>query len=321
MKSCYIQNFNDTVHKLREFGDKFCFAVVADSHLDNSVEDTCENIRKVSDNASLSCVLHLGDLMCDGIPRKTLNKYMKKEIDMFCSCSPNGHFFPARGNHDGFKNFIKGQSAVRLDEDWYEATKYTDSLPNVSRPQGQPYFYVDYPEKKIRLIALNSFFYDEVCGNTVKGAHLGYDDAQLDWFKNDALNLGEEWTVIAFAHDTPIKSFNENYAKDNPIYNGLAMMDAIKDGMKKNGFKFAAWLVGHYHGDFEYCADGINFVFVASETAYVPTLWDMPEDGYYPDRVLGTSTEDLWDAVCVDTDARVLRFFRFGAGRDRVISY
>lgn len=321
MKNCYEQACKDIIHKLNSCGDNFCFAVVADSHLDNSVPETCDNIRKVSEAAPLSCVLHLGDIMCDGFPRKTLNRLMKKEIEMFCDCAPSGHFLPTRGNHDGFKDYIRGASAVRLDADWYEATKYIETLPKVSRPEGKPYFYVDYPEKKIRLIALNSFFYDEVTEDTAKGAHNGYDDEQLDWFRNDALSLNEEWTVIAFTHDSPIKKFDESFAENNPIYNGNAMMDAIKSGMKKNGFRFAAWLVGHYHGDLEYCADGINIVLVASETAYVPTLWDMPEGGYYPDRALGTETEDLWDAVCVDTETRVLRFFRFGAGKDRVISY
>ncbi len=321
MKPCYTQTFKDTLHKLKECGDKFFFAVVADSHLDNSAQDTCDNIRELSDEAHLSCVLHLGDIMCDGFPRKVLKKILKKEIDMFCDCSPNGHFFPARGNHDGFKDFVKEVTAVRLDTDWFEATQYLEAIPNVSRPEGRPYFYVDYPEKKIRLIALNSFFYTEINGDMVSGAKSGYDDAQLEWFKNEALNLGEGWTVISFAHDSPTNVFNENYAEENTIYNGNAMMDAIRDKMKKNGFRFAAWLVGHYHGDMTFCADGINLVFVASETAYVPTLWDMPEGGYYPDRTLNTETEDLWDAVCVDTDEQKLRFFRFGAGKDREISY
>lgn len=321
MKSCYKQAFKNTVHKLKECGDKFLFAVVADSHLDNSAEESCNNIREVCEKTQISCVLHLGDIMCDGLPRKTLNRYMKKEIDMFCDCSPNGHFFPARGNHDGFKDFVKKVTAVRLDADWFEATHYIEKLPNTSRPDGMPYFYVDYPEKKIRLIALNSFFYTEVNGDEVKGARDGYDDQQLEWFKSDALNLGEGWTVIAFAHDAPISTFDESFMKNNTIYNGNEMLSVIKDKMKKNGFKFAAWLVGHYHGDMTFCADGVNLVFVASETAYVPTLWDMPEGGYYPDRILGTETEDLWDAVCVDTDEQKLRFFRFGAGKDREISY
>jgi hypothetical protein len=246
---------------------------------------------------------------------------MKKEIDMLREVSRDGHFFPARGNHDGFKDFVTGKSAVRLDGDWYKATEYIETLPNVSRPLEMPYFYVDYPQKKIRLIALNSFFYEEVNGDDVKGACSGYNDAQLEWFKNEALNLGEEWTVIVFSHDSPISNFSTSYRENNYIYNGNAMMDAIISGMQNNGFKFAAWLVGHYHGDLEFCADGINIVLVASETAYVPSLWDMPDSGYFPERVLGTDSEDWWDAVCVDTDARILRFFRFGAGEDREISY
>lgn len=321
MRSCYEQVFTDTLNKIKKCGDDFCFAVVADSHLDNSAEETCNNIKALSEKTPISCVLHLGDIMCDGFPRKTLKKLLKKEIDMFRLCSKDGHFFPARGNHDGFKDFVKGVTAVRLDSDWYEATKYTKEITNVSRPEGMPYFYIDYPEKKIRLIALNSFFYTEVNGDTVSGAKSGYDDGQLEWFKKDALNLNSDWTAIAFSHDSPTNNFTEKYIEKNTIYNGNEMLDAIRDGIKEKGFNFAVWLIGHYHGDMEFCADGINLVLVASETAYVPKLWDMPEGGYYPERNLNTDTEDLWDAVCVDTNKKKVRFFRFGAGKDREISY
>ena len=158
--------------------------------------------------------------------------------------------------------------------------------------------------------------------NLVRGLG-GIDETKkaLEWFRNDALNVDSDWTVIAFSHDSPIKNFDENYALDNSVHNGIAMLDAIKECKKERGFDFAAWLIGHYHGDFDYCIDGINLVLVASETAYVPTLWTMPEGGYYPDRILGTDTEDLWDAVCVDKNAHTLRFFRFGAGKDREITY
>lgn len=320
-KSYYKKLHTEIARKLNEHKGMFSFAVVADSHLDNSVPDTCDNIRAVSDITPFECVVHLGDLMCGGFPRKAFNALLAQEIDLFRSILPNGHFYAARGNHEGFKDRINGGSDIRLDTDWYEATQYLETLPNVSRKSEMPYYYVDYPESKVRLIALNSFFYREVDGAKVRGGVNGYDDAQLEWFRNDALCAPSGWTVVAFAHDAPMKNFDENYATDNPIYNGNAMLDAIKNAKEKNGINFAAWLVGHYHGDMAFCADGINIVLVASETAYVPTLWDMPDGGHYPQRELGTTTEDLWDAVCIDTAQRKLHFFRFGAGCDREFSY
>ena len=321
MKPCYRKTLENTVEKLNNAKGTFTFAVVADSHLDNSVEETCQNILELSELTPIECVLHLGDIMCGGFARATIQRLMAKEIDIFRKSLTNGHFFPARGNHDGFSNPVTGRSDVRLDSDWHKATQYLDDMDCVYRPDGRPYFYVDYPEKKVRLIALNSFFYREVNGDNVKGIVSGYDDAQLEWFTDVALDVGKGWTVVAFSHDAPFKSFDENFASDNPIYNGNAMMDAIKTKQAQNGFHFAVWLVGHYHGDMVYRADGINVVLVASETAYVPTLWDMPEGGYYPQRELDSETEDAWDAVKIDTDNRKLYFFRFGAGEDRVIEY
>ncbi len=320
-KSYYKKVQEQTIKKLNNHKGMFSCAVIADSHLDNSVPDTCENIRIVSEGAKLDCVLHLGDIMCGGFPRKTLNRLMCKEIDLFRSATKDGCFYPSRGNHDGFRNPINGDSDVRLDCDWCDVIGYIDSLPGVSHPEGMPYFYVDYPEYSIRLISLNSFFFREVDGEKVKGNINGYDDNQLEWFRNEALNVSDDVTVLVLSHDSPVKNFNDNFRTDNPIYNGNAMLDAVIDGRKKRGFKFAAWLVGHYHGDLTFEADGINIVLVASETAYIPSLFDMPDGGNYPPRELGTSTEDLWDALCIDTDRCEVHLFRFGSGRDRIVSY
>lgn len=312
MKSCYEKAFESTINKINKCGNNFLFVVLADSHLDISVKDSCDNIRNLCESAPVSCVLHLGDLMCDGFPRDTINRLLKKEIDMFLASSPNGHFLPVRGNHDGYRNPITSSGVIRSSEDWHNLTEHIDSLPHVSRVDGSPYYYIDYPEKKIRFIALESFFRDEE-----NRAKCGYDDKQLEWFRSDALNLGEEWTVIAFSHDSPFKDFSDKFAEDDSIYNGNTMLGAIRSGVKTRGFKFAAWLVGHYHGDYIFNADGINIVLVASQTAYTPSLWNMPKGGSFPKRTI----EDCWDAVCVDSEKRVLRFFRFGAGADREISY
>ena len=41
----------------------------------------------------------------------------------------------------------------------------------------------------------------------------------------------------------------------------------------------------------------------------------------FPERKLGTVTEDAWDAVSIDTNERKIHMVRFGAGDDREISY
>lgn len=321
VKECYEPIVNSISEELGMYKECFSFAVVADSHLDNSLDDTLANIRAVDSKVPFDCAVHLGDFLNGGFPRKIVKGLMAEQMELFCQCIGSGKFYPVRGNHDGFANLIKGGTDIRLDTDWYDATNFVDDYDNVTRDVGKPYFCVDFPENKVRLIIINSFFYKEVNDDEVKGNQNGIDDEQFNWIADVALDVGEGWTVMAFSHDTPFAEFNDSACIDNPRINGNCVMELIKKASAEKGFDFAAWFVGHFHGDYIGEINGLNFILVASETAYVPTLWDMPEGGYYPERVLGTDTEDLWDAVVLDKANRKVRLFRFGAGEDREIGY
>ena len=123
------------------------------------------------------------------------------------------------------------------------------------------------------------------------------------------------------SHVPPFPVFCDDVCKDNTRPNGNETMELIKSKSKEIGFSVACWFLGDYHGDLMGNFNSINFVITADETAYVPQLWNMPEGGYFPERSLNTDTEDLWDAVVLDKENRKIRIFRFGAGKDREISY
>ena len=126
---------------------------------------------------------------------------------------------------------------------------------------------------------------------------------------------------MVFSHDAPFVDYFSPISKENQRINGYDAFCALTGNAEKNGFTVAAWFLGHEHGDFDGKINGVNFIMTTSETAYVPSLWDMVGNGVFPERNLGTVTEDAWDAVSVDLKERVIRLVRFGAGSDREISY
>lgn len=320
VKECYKKSVEKAAAEMRSLPG-FKFAAVADTHLDNSVSDTAANIAAVDKRVNFKCLVHLGDFLNGNLSRRYTMSVMHEQTELFRNCIHQKPFFPVQGNHDGYTDFSSAYSPnMAVDEDWSELIAFTGQYENLCRKLPKPYYYVDFPDYKIRMIILCTFYYTGFYDGVPYSKVYGTDDAQTAWFENEALDVKPGFTVMVFSHDTPFEDF-ENPEKDNPRPNGNRLMEILKNKAAENGFSVAAWFAGHFHGDYIGNVNGINFVLVASETAYVPQLWDMPCGGYYPQRTLNTESEDLWDGIVLDTNARVLRLIRFGAGKNREITY
>lgn len=322
IKEYYKDTVQKTIKKLEKYNDCFKMALIADTHIDNSVRDSAENICAVDKFADFSCLIHLGDFLNGNIPKRYSDMILKEQFELFKNCISNKNFFPVQGNHDGYCDLTKEYSPnMAIDEDWYSAIKFTENCSGVRTEKNKPYYYVDFPERKLRLIILCTFFYKGFYDGKPYDKVYGTDLEQIEWLKYKALNVSEDWKVMIFSHDAPTEHFDEDALENNPRVNGTLLVNTVKEKMRECGFKLPAWFVGHFHGDYIGKIAGINFILVASETAYVPQLWDMPDGGYYPDRILGSSTEDLWDALVLDEQNQKIRLFRFGAGKDRELDY
>lgn len=322
IKECYENELKRVTEEINKNRGDFLFSLVADTHLDNSLPDTLNNIAAVDEAVGFDCMLHLGDFMNGNIPKNYTHEILSEQMKSFASAIKSGEFYPAQGNHDGYTNLC-GSNDIALDEDWAAATEFIDTYKNASRPENKPYFYVDYPEKKLRLIVICSFFYNS---DFYSGANFakqfGIDEMQIKWLKDDALNLDSDWTVMLFSHDTPFSNFDEKMLfEDNARVNGSLALQTLIDCRKERGFDIAAWFIGHFHGELIKSFYDVNFIIIGSQTAYVPQLWSMPEGGFYYPRVLETDTEDLWDAVIWNKSKRLLRLVRFGVGADREVTY
>lgn len=321
------------------------FALVTDSHLSDNTELTCRNIRIMDEDINYDFLVHMGDLLNGNNPEVISRKNLLEALEQFRNSIQTRQMYIARGNHDGYRDeSYLGQSVhnINTDKKWYEDTCFQDENPNLSRYDNKPYFYVDFPDKKIRLIILSSNWYEHDETQKIFKAHLGFDNEQLRWLGEDALvTAGDGWNIMLFSHIAPLTELdgnrvNSNAGKNNMSDKGggeaVALVRACKESacVVVNDIKYdysrrktniLCWCVGHIHGDFLKELETINFISLASQTAYVPQLWTMPF-GYFPEpREVGAVSEDCWDSVVIDTQKRRIYFVRFGAGHDRMINY
>ena len=313
MNQCYRHEIEHTIQDVRSCGGDLLIALVADSHLDNSVTETIENLSAVDQAVQFDCCVHLGDFLAGEIGGRYAKLLLRQQLDLFRTAVSSGRFFPVQGNHDA----CSGPYAEHL---WPEAVGFLDAEQGICRHAQKPYYYVDIAKEKVRLVFLCSYFYEQRGGEPVM--IFGYEEKQIQWLQNEALVLPSDWTVMLFSHDAPFSALlsdEKTALEKNDIANGNPVFSALDQCRKQYGFDIAGWFIGHYHGDRIVTLFGIPFVITASETAYDPQLFD--DDVRFWERDLGTPSEDLWDALVLKKSERRVYLKRFGAGEDRIVHY
>lgn len=321
-----------TINELKQEGC-FVFTLLADSHLnptlDTSVskfDHTLENLAAVHQRADIDALFHLGDLVFTGValpkeywlPERTLAVETKVR-EAILACNPNSFF--VAGNHDG----AGAQPAEEAY--WYEEMVRFHGDRVCSVP-GKGYYFVDFPEYRVRAICLMDTLRQEDKNLA------GYLPDQLNWLANEALDIPENYKVLLFAHVAlhggmqRLNLVNLEELKglltafqNRTVYRGEVVQADFTN--RKNG-EISALFGGHHHVQWSGYPDGLPFRVVETpcNMFHMPhhsASW-IPEGtlvGYVPaDRERGTVTEDLWDTVVFDTKNNCLHMVRFGSGED-----
>ena len=117
---------------------------------------------------------------------------------------------------------------------------------HTNNPSGD-YFYVDYPNEKVRVVILNCYESSRTTARGLEqlvltnGVKLGIYPNQIDWIENDVLNIENksEWYILFIGHLHPTQNNGEL------LYSLIA--DYIDDGGNVLGI-----LHGHQHKDSYY---------------------------------------------------------------------
>lgn len=314
--------------------DSLVFTIVTDNHFSSDKEEqamqwqSVENIKNFNMACECNALIHLGDVVAQSLydnDHKTdseIQQIGKEYIEKLSEC--NSHFYCINGNHDGW-------SANHFSPSWwYPIGKATFGI-EVIRQDNNPYYYVDYEDKKVRCIFLAT-------PDNPTGARTiyGYSDRMLEWFANIALKTGDEWSILIFAHMPPFSKTN-----GNDMYNKKAFIEICNAFSNRSNYwddkiyceyfgntsNIVAYICGHIHGDLVvYSGEKVGNGDVNELPFPVITVGcnmlgdDGPEWSYVPVRKKGTISQDLWDVLVYSPSKKKINMVRFGGGEDREIT-
>lgn len=245
--------------------------------------------------------------------------------------------FMLPGNHDSGVGQTGNLSVVDTmsENDLKNAYHTVKPLYGEVRNGDSLYFYKDLPDKKVRVIGLNSsdmpWTNDGVNYTHNRLEEAGFSVTQLKWLADVALKLPDNsWQVVFFFHH-PLST--------GTFYNAQAFIDIVKafknggsvtinrndvEDMQIVGLKAdfttqgVGTVVGVFNGHFH--ADGQDLT-TLNGTPIVIT--DASLSNSQPQGLARRNTvnEDCWETISIDTKTRTIHCYRFGRGADREFTY
>lgn len=358
----YFQNsFNHVTQGIPSGNDVLNIATIADAHWQEEGATIFDGYTAKSLEHYQWCALStlynhadaliaLGDNINGDEPTGRLNITLMHVRAMLQTKYVRTAMFMIRGNHDngaGHQN-TEGESADEVLDDnaikngfgtklnYYDEVRDGDSL----------YFYKDFPDKKVRIIGLDSN--DIPIEKKDSNGHYAYDTntagfraQQLNWFANKALMLPDNtWQVVVFFH-IPFPNAFGQWAEDNTFKNyhhAIAILNAFKNGTSVNindtsnpdfaitGLQvdysaqgqgtLIAVVNGHLHRDDQDTSvlNGTPIIEVTTSASFVSSVVN-------DSKQRNTKDEDAWDLISINTKERKIHCYRFGRGSDRDFTY
>lgn len=204
------------------------------------------------------------------------------------------------------------------------------------------YFYKDLPDKKVRIIGLNSSdgpMTTGADGNYIWDAinvHV-FSAEQLSWLVNKALVLPDNsWQVAIFFHAPIGKAFGGWDKESTSTINSDCLLDILKafkngtsttcnsanslapitglaaDFTEQGKGTIIGIFNGHFHKDMQDLSTLNGTPMVETDASLTSQL----NQARY-----NTINEDCWETISIDTAKRTIHCYRFGRGQDREFNY
>ena len=265
------------------------FFFITDTHYLENVKKSPALIANLQKALSIEDVIFGGDAIDISQSTKLLGL---KELQGFVSqFNFTNRLLFTLGNHD--RNAYVSSSATLTSEELYATI--TKQLETYGDTNGKS-ISVNFFDNEVQKIRFINFNYE-------------LTDAQqvIDVIKD----LPSDWTVLLFTHE--YWEPHEGSTPPTVISSRRTMMNNIIGGTFS--CTIAAFIVGHVHSDQNDLLDN-NIPVIGTTTDCLPR-------NIYggPTMIMGTSTEQAFDIVQIDTYNRKLYFTRVGAGSDRKFSY
>lgn len=225
----------------------------------------------------------------------------------------------ALGNHEYMVEFVEGAWQHETPQHVYEKfiapyKSYWTGVVFPDNPEtGKSYYYKDYADKNLRLIAMD---YMEI--------NLNPDSTQIAWLEsvlNDVLTNYPAYHVVIAIHQcaflaeqdykNPFDSLDFPSDTDGVIPVGIP--NAVQSFINSGGH-FACYLTGHNHTD--HFGLGINYpnqLNISIACACMDTAANVLDI----QRVADTKSQDLFNIVSIDTYSSIIKMIRVGCDYDR----
>jgi hypothetical protein len=294
------------------------FLLMSDTHASNDATyEQSVLARKLAERIGADAIVHLGD-MIDENPKSgtdgSLDRLMRY---MEGTAASNIPFLHAIGHHEKYGSVI--YPANEADFRYYLTNNlvagitvrgYDKHLHAVRDVSNVFNYYVDFDFQHLRCIFVDSVY-----------MRWGMDEHTISWIKDTINNTPEDYKIMFFSHVSPVAKANFR----NELVNDSLLQNMLKE-CTESGRTILGWSHGHTHADNVVYCDEVDFPVIgtacsinegdskgANSPKYDQNLV------FYSDRTAGTLNQYLVDVLCINPSTGMLKYFRFGAGKDRTV--
>ncbi|MBQ2314670.1 MAG: metallophosphoesterase [Treponema sp.] len=303
-KACFTAEIADTADKVNAIrnDDTLVFGLLTDNHyvINGHWEDTAYNLQAVHQKAPFNALIHLGDFTDGMVPLEITKEYFGTiYADLKKLSVP---LYLVLGNHDS-NYFRNNPQSLTADE---QSRLYLGN--------DLPYYFVDFAEKKLRMLVLYSFDHTQEGQNN----RYGFPAEEVAWVKSVLDTVPVDYKVLVCSHVPLLASM---HFWSDEIRNGTEMVQVLEAFNAGSGGgakgRLLAFIHGHIHSDWVNTTD-LSFPIVAVGCAKIEDDQEKKAPGSTTySRTVGDVTQELWDVLVVNTRTGQLDFVRFGAGVDR----
>lgn len=321
------------------------FTLLADTHyVANGNWETCAaTVEAVNAQTYVDAVIHLGDLTDGMLTKHICREYSGKVLNRMRSWNKPLYF--TIGNHD--TNYFGNNPERYSEEEQYNeyitpiiqaeqngATDKVDSIhddslcgknesakrngsatdsamceQNTKTGEKSLWYEKRFPEQQLTCFFLSSF-------DSCEKIRYGFPSEEIEWLKELFLQLPSDERIIIFSHEAPLSRL-DYWASE--VRGEKQLTEFLDSWQHEHESPILAFIHGHTHSDYVDRTHPFPIISVGcGKIEYFEGK--SPEGAVKPMREWHTVTQELWDTVIIDTNAKTLDFVRFGAGIDRSVA-
>ena len=322
----YIDSKVDKINSNSSIASGVNFAYITDTHYGDNAGQSGNLLKYIKENTAISTVVFGGDIVRAYGTKANAWDDVKKYTNLVDDI---GIIYGTKGNHD-----ITIKASANETTGWTAPQSTIYDILNRKNERlidnginNKSYYYFDNKIQKVRFIVLDQYEDVQSGETTYWGTNSKFNQEQLDWLINDALNI-DGYTLVVFTH-SPSDSSMQYYSPYLDVVQKLLVAVANKQhftynqneltadvDFSKTTNTIACHLSGHAHIDETHVDNSVLSIGVLCDAAY-------NDDPQYKDkpRTKGTINEQAFDIVSLDTTNRTIKLVRIGQGNDREFNY